>query len=90
MFRCCSWIPASRMSLDHETSAGQKSLKNCGHIVGDQCDPSANDLCSNNCPIHTNGHDCYRPVTQVMAEHPGEDGYCYFNFTSKASIQELW
>eukprot|EP00438_Fugacium_kawagutii_P033646 Skav204043 [mRNA] locus=scaffold3:145330:146371:- [translate_table: standard] len=71
----------SRMSLDHQTSAGQKSLKNCGHIVGDVCDPSANHLCSNNCAIHTNGHDCYRPVTQVMAEHPGEDGYCYFNFT---------
>eukprot|EP00438_Fugacium_kawagutii_P023619 Skav205975 [mRNA] locus=scaffold442:900038:901002:- [translate_table: standard] len=72
---------SSRKSMNHETSAGQKSLKNCGHIVGDQCDPSANFPCSNNCPIHTHGHDCYRPVTQVMAEHPGEDGYCYFNFT---------
>eukprot|EP00438_Fugacium_kawagutii_P031186 Skav234746 [mRNA] locus=scaffold14:568580:569791:- [translate_table: standard] len=71
----------SRRSLNHETLAGQKSLKNCGHMIGNVCDPSANNICSNNCAIHTHGHDCYRPVTQVMAEHPGEDGYCYFNYT---------
>eukprot|EP00438_Fugacium_kawagutii_P023334 Skav221485 [mRNA] locus=scaffold1514:188208:189237:- [translate_table: standard] len=35
----------SKMSLDHETLADQKSLKNCGHIVGDQCDPNANNIC---------------------------------------------
>lgn len=58
-----------------------KSLQNCGHLIGNECDPSANFICSNNCAIHTHGQDCYRPVPQVMAEHPGEDGYCYFNFT---------
>ncbi|CAK9055184.1 unnamed protein product [Durusdinium trenchii] len=31
--------------------------------------------------VHTHGQDCYRPVPEVMAEHPGMDGYCYFNQT---------
>lgn len=58
-----------------------KSLKNCGHLTQDTCFEGANAFCSNNCPIHTHGKDCYRPVPEVMAEHPGEDGYCYFNQT---------
>ena len=44
--------------------------------IGNECDPSANFACSNNCAVHTHGQDCYRPVPQVMADHPGEDGYC--------------
>ena len=66
------------MSDSHSKIQSAKSLKNCGHIIGNQqeCDPSANFLCSNNCKIHTHGDDCYRPVPEVMAEHPGEDGYC--------------
>lgn len=59
----------------------RKSLQNCGHLIGNECDPSANFDCSNNCAVHTHGQDCYRPVPQVMADHPGEDGYCYFNYT---------
>ena len=70
------------MSDSHSKIQSAKSLKNCGHIVNhQQCDPSANFICSNNCKIHTHGYDCYRPVPEVMAEHPGEDGYCYFNYT---------
>ncbi|CAJ1407642.1 unnamed protein product [Effrenium voratum] len=60
---------------------GQAVQQSCGHLTQDHCDPSANYICSNNCKVHTNGHDCYRPVPDVMAEHPGMDGYCYFNYT---------
>ena len=28
---------------------------------------------------HSNSHDCDRPLQDVLAEHPGMDGYCYFN-----------
>lgn len=67
--------------LASESEAARKSLENCGHLIQDACDPNANASCSNNCRIHTHGHDCYRPVPEVMAEHPGEDGFCYFNYT---------
>ncbi|CAK9026752.1 Uncharacterized protein SCF082_LOCUS17643 [Durusdinium trenchii] len=66
---------------DAQRLTAGRHLRNCGHLLGDECDPSANFFCSNNCPVHSHGEDCYRPVPQVMAEHPGEDGYCYFNFT---------
>jgi len=54
----------------------------CGRLLEERCDPSANFPCSNNCPIHMHGADCYRPIPEVMAEHPGVDGYCYFNATA--------
>ena len=58
-----------------------KHVSNCGHLTQDMCDSTADALCSNNCKIHTHGKDCYRPIPEVMAEHPEEDGYCYFNWT---------
>eukprot|EP00435_Cladocopium_sp_Y103_P056761 s32_g19.t1 len=54
----------------------------CGRLLQERCDPKANFPCSNNCRIHSHGADCYRPVPEVMAEHPGADGYCYFNATA--------
>ena len=54
----------------------------CGHLYVERCDPQANFPCSNNCRLHTHREDCYRPIPDVMAEHPGEDGYCYFNGAS--------
>ncbi|CAK9036434.1 Uncharacterized protein SCF082_LOCUS21734 [Durusdinium trenchii] len=56
-------------------------LTKCGRLINETCDPTANNICSNNCKVHTHGQDCYRPVPEVMAEHPGMDGYCYFNQT---------
>ena len=38
--------------------------------------------CTNHCDLHTHGADCYRPIADVLAEHPGVDGYCYFNYTA--------
>ncbi|CAK9027188.1 unnamed protein product [Durusdinium trenchii] len=57
-------------------------LTNCGRLIYEICDLTANSFCSNNCKVHTHGQDCYRPVPEVMAEHPGMDGYCYFNQTA--------
>ena len=54
----------------------------CGHLLVDRCDPQANYYCSNNCRFHSHRADCYRPVEDVMAEHPGVDGYCWFNGTA--------
>ena len=62
------------------TALSQEPRHLCGHLLVQTCDPNA--VCSNNCRIHTHGRDCYRPVEEVMAEHPGEDGYCYFNATA--------
>jgi len=42
-----------------------KSLKNCGHLTQETCFAGANAFCSNNCPIHTHGKDCYRPVPEA-------------------------
>ncbi len=71
---------ASRDGLGEQRQKSQSSRRACGHLTQDTCFP-ANSFCSNNCPIHTNGKDCYRPIPEVMAEHPGVDGYCYFNQT---------
>ncbi|CAK9082678.1 Uncharacterized protein SCF082_LOCUS39285 [Durusdinium trenchii] len=65
----------------HLKKGQARNLTNCGHLIQETCDPDANAFCSNNCKVHTHGQDCYRPVPDVMAEHPGEDGYCYFNQT---------
>ena len=65
----------------HLKKGQARNLTNCGHLIQETCDPDANAFCSNNCKVHTQGQDCYRPVPDVMAEHPGEDGYCYFNQT---------
>ena len=82
MLQLDSRMSSSSQHSDLDTTQGRKkTLTNCGHIIGDMCDPRANYVCSNNCPIHSHGKDCYRPVPEVMAEHPGEDGYCYFNWT---------
>ncbi|CAL1141114.1 unnamed protein product [Cladocopium goreaui] len=79
----CLECDMKMLQLDAKVSdrATKKLLSNCGHLTQETCDPHANYPCSNNCPVHTHGHDCYRPVPEVMAEHPGEDGYCYFNQT---------
>lgn len=77
----CVECDMKMLQLDAKVSDRAKALRQCGHLTQATCDPHANYPCSNNCPIHTHGHDCYRPVTEVMAEHPGEDGYCYFNQT---------
>eukprot|EP00435_Cladocopium_sp_Y103_P060886 s379_g22.t1 len=72
MLQLNSRMSSSQHALD-TTQGRKKTLRNCGHIVGDTCDPRANYVCCNNCPIHIHGKDCYRPVPEVMAEHPGED-----------------
>ena len=77
-----SWIEASSTNLLQFGQALRDSQPECGHLTVEACDPRANAFCSNNCRIHTHGADCYRPVPDVMAEHPGEDGYCYFNATA--------
>ena len=63
------------LQLNTVVSQTTEHLRDCGHLL----QPPVSF--SNNCEIHTHGQDCYRPVPEVMAEHPGEDGYCYFNWT---------
>ena len=60
-----------------------KSLKNCGHLTQDTCFARANAFCSNNCPIHTHGKDCYRPVPEATAQevldhHDGQELFIYY------------
>mmetsp|Transcript_9265 Transcript_9265/g.17052 ORF Transcript_9265/g.17052 Transcript_9265/m.17052 type:complete len:310 (+) Transcript_9265:34-963(+) len=59
-----------------------EASEQCGHLTVQHCDPQSKFMCSNNCRIHTHSADCYRPLPEVLAEHPGVDGYCYFNATS--------
>mmetsp|Transcript_45894 Transcript_45894/g.94806 ORF Transcript_45894/g.94806 Transcript_45894/m.94806 type:complete len:315 (+) Transcript_45894:44-988(+) len=68
-----------RTALEDQSRVGRAR---CGHLLVETCDPAANYPCSNNCRIHTNRRDCYRPLRAVMKEHPGEDGYCIFNQTA--------
>lgn len=75
---CASDISTSMLQF----TMALKDNPECGRLIQDECDLHANFPCSNNCPIHTHGKDCYRPVPEVMAEHPDVDGYCYFNATS--------
>jgi len=72
----CTEATTSMLQIGTRVDSG------CGHLIADGCDQNANGLCSNNCRIHTHGADCYRPIPDVMAEHPGMDGYCYFNATA--------
>ena len=57
-------LPGVQM-LQLDTRIGsQKSPKNCGHIMGNACDESANFYYSNNCAIHTQGKDCYHTTAR--------------------------
>ena len=76
-----SWSPDTN-SLPCMLQVDVSMTDRCGRLLEERCDPSANFPCSNNCPIHTHGADCYRSIPEVMAEHPGVDGYCYFNATA--------
>ncbi|CAJ1327880.1 unnamed protein product [Effrenium voratum] len=49
----------------------------CGYLLNEVGDAST--FMNNNCKYHSNSHDCDRPLQDVLAEHPGMDGYCYFN-----------
>ncbi|CAJ1409276.1 unnamed protein product [Effrenium voratum] len=77
----CAEGAEMRMLQVGKATLKSADLQNCGHLTQDTCYEGANFVCSNNCPIHTHGKDCYRPIPEVMAEHPGMDGYCYFNMT---------
>lgn len=60
------------------TTLARTPTNPCGYLLIDTCS-NLSWGCSNACATHSHGSDCYRPVDDVMAEHPGEDGYCYFN-----------
>lgn len=56
------------------------SLKHeeCGHLMyGSAGDPDT--MSNNNGKYHSHRDDFNRSISQVMSEHPGVDGYCYFN-----------
>ncbi|CAE7525402.1 unnamed protein product [Symbiodinium natans] len=75
-------VDAAAMSMLQLEKAQVQRQQECGHLLIDKCDPEANALCANNCRFHTHRDDCYRPIPDVLAEHPGVDGYCYFNYTA--------
>ncbi|CAE7301982.1 unnamed protein product [Symbiodinium sp. CCMP2592] len=77
---CSSHAQISMLQLGSVLT--QQPQNQCGYLLIDACDPRANYRCSNNCRIHSHGADCFRSVVDVMNEHPGTDGYCWFNATA--------
>ena len=37
---------------------------------------------------HSHGDECARPIPDVMAEHPGMDGFCYFSDAGSNKLAE--
>ncbi|CAE7418742.1 unnamed protein product [Symbiodinium natans] len=82
---CPEAFPASFVQVAYGLRNLHEAPTQCGYLVPDMCDPSADAPCSNNCRYHTNGKDCYRPVQDVLDDHSDVedfDGFCYFNFTA--------
>jgi len=59
----------ARLSLETES---------CGRLVSN-VPGDTEKMMNNNAKYHTHKADFYRPIPEVMAEHPSVDGYCYFN-----------
>ncbi|CAE7205645.1 unnamed protein product [Symbiodinium sp. CCMP2456] len=76
---CADGPAMTLLQLEHVVKSVTGRDEECGHLHPDVCDPQANWYCSNNCRFHTHREDCYRPIPDVMAEHPDVDGFCYFN-----------
>mmetsp|Transcript_130344 Transcript_130344/g.239702 ORF Transcript_130344/g.239702 Transcript_130344/m.239702 type:complete len:351 (-) Transcript_130344:112-1164(-) len=55
----------------------KKEGENCGYLLNEEGDPDT--FQNNNRKYHSRGPEFYRSIVDVMAEHPGEDGFCYFN-----------
>mmetsp|Transcript_13339 Transcript_13339/g.23109 ORF Transcript_13339/g.23109 Transcript_13339/m.23109 type:complete len:323 (-) Transcript_13339:62-1030(-) len=55
----------------------KKEGENCGYLYGDLMD--SDTFGNNNAKYHSRGPEFSRSIVDVMAEHPGEDGFCYFN-----------
>jgi len=64
-----------------QRGSGRAERQECGRMVGVGAalggDPHT--MSQNNAKYHTHRADFDRPIPDVMAEHPGVDGFCYFN-----------
>lgn len=62
----------------HSKNARNKEVQKCGHLIPG-CPGDPLKFFNNNEICHSNRADFSRSIAEVMREHPGEDGYCYFN-----------
>ncbi|CAL1148454.1 unnamed protein product [Cladocopium goreaui] len=93
MFRAMKWLPflvtvqaESTCDQDFSMSFLQKQhvlelrteATECGHLINGSVGDAAK-FYNNNCKYHSHGDECSRRIPDVMAEHPGMDGFCYFS-----------
>mmetsp|Transcript_68978 Transcript_68978/g.125860 ORF Transcript_68978/g.125860 Transcript_68978/m.125860 type:complete len:345 (-) Transcript_68978:124-1158(-) len=70
-----SLIQIRQQKMTTRTAMGKAE---CGYLIGDVAgDPDT--FYNNNRKYHSRGAEFSRSIIDVMAEHPGEDGCCYFN-----------
>ena len=71
-------LSMSFLQMQHDLHSELSPESACGGLVnGLNGDPLT--FFNNNCKYHIHGSECARPIPDVMAEHPGLDGYCYFS-----------
>lgn len=74
----CEDSSSSTFFLQTQQMLRQRTSTECGYLVNGSLG-DALTFNNNNCKYHIHGNDCHRPIPDVMAEHPGVDGFCYFN-----------
>lgn len=67
----------TRADLRGKSGQTHNASEQCGYLVGGL--PDFLSMGGNNGRVHSHGADFSKSLVQVMAEHPGVDGYCYFN-----------
>jgi len=71
----------TRQHLTTMAAENKKLEPKCGYLLnGATGDPDT--MFNNNVKYHSHAADFSRSIVDVMAEHPGEDGYCYFNMSA--------
>eukprot|EP00435_Cladocopium_sp_Y103_P061761 s779_g23.t1 len=93
MFHAMKWLPflvtvQAESTCDQDLSMSflqkQHALEirtertECGYLINGSLGDVATFF-NNNCKYHSHGDECSRPIPDVMAEHPGMDGFCYFS-----------